>query len=90
MKFHSMCRFRCPDGYFTDDELHDTKAYLGCLHNGTWNAQVPMNCVGKYFFFFFSFSLFGFFAFDARRKPSKLDAQFYFDHFPARVTLVIG
>ena len=60
MKFHSMCRFRCPDGYFTDDELHDTKAYLGCQHNGTWNAQVPMNCVGKYFFFFSPFPCSGF------------------------------
>ena len=40
---------------------------------------------GKYFIFSFSFSLFGFFTFDARRTPSKLNAQFYFDHFPARV-----
>ena len=59
MKFHSMCRFRCADGYFTDDELHDTKAYLGCLRNGTWNVQVP-NCVGEYFFFFSPFPCSGF------------------------------
>ena len=38
----------------------------------------------------FSFSLFGFFAFDARRTPSKLNAQFHSDHFPAQVTLMIG
>ena len=84
IKFGRSCQFRCPDGYFTDDELHETKAYLGCLHNGTWDFQVP-NCVGKYFIFSFSFSLFGFFTFDARRTPSKLNAQIYFDHFPARV-----
>ncbi|CAH3159814.1 unnamed protein product, partial [Porites lobata] len=40
------CQFRCPDGYFTDDELHESKAYLGCLHNGTWDFQVP-NCVDR-------------------------------------------
>ena len=58
IKFGRTCQFRCPDGYFTDDDLHETTAYFGCLHNGTWDVQVP-NCVGKYFFLSFSFSLFG-------------------------------
>ncbi|CAH3198773.1 unnamed protein product, partial [Porites evermanni] len=40
------CQFRCPDGYFTDYELLETTTYLGCLHNGTWDVQVP-NCVDR-------------------------------------------
>ena len=72
------CQFRCPDGYFTDDELHGSTAYIRCLYNGTWDVQVP-SCVGKYFFPS-SFPCWAFFV-DVRRTPSKLNAQFQSDHW---------